>query len=166
MKSADDWPPNFTIINETKSGPIVGVFGTGNPVYGKANNTITFERTNYLILVNTRGGNVAFRAWKVKGTYPTPQSARFTLYNRYGDKNFLLYGTMSGGGNYFPRIVGWRYGTDLALFKGDLQNKLATAAGGKYSQNQIDSIMRALEAKTNWFRTGTFADAEKLLEQG
>jgi hypothetical protein len=164
MKSADDWPPNFTTIDETKKGPIVGVLGNGKPVYGKVNNTLTFERTNYLILVNTRGGNVVFRAWKVKGTYPTPQSARTTLYNRFGDKNFLVYGTMLGGGNYFPRLVGWRYGTDLALFKGQLQDRLAKQGG--YSQNQINSIMLALDAKNGWFRTGTFADAEKIIEQG
>jgi hypothetical protein len=165
MKSADEWPEGWFLSDENKSANIRGVSGDKPATYGKVDNTLTFEQTNYLVLVNTRGGNIAFRAWKVQFTYPNFNSPASSVYTRVsGTNRFVAYGKMQGGGRYAARLRGRRYGNDKTDFRATIE---ATLAKESYSVSQIAEIFAALLRKNpNFFATGTIDDVWKLILQG
>ena len=165
MKSADEWPEGWFLSDESNSVNIRGTSGDKTTTYGKVDNTLMFEQTNSLVLVNTQGGNIAFRAWKVQFTYPTPAQHASAFYTRVkGSTRFVAYGKMQGGGRYAARIKGRKYGAEKEKFKGYLRGELAAEG---FTPTQIKEIFAALLKKhPDWFATGTIEDLSKLILQG
>lgn len=157
LKSADEWPQNFSTIDST-SNP--------QTIQGRqsidARETLPFKQTNYLILVKSKG-NVAIRAWQVVGTTVIASRAASNLYVKISETLFKRYGTYVGA-LYEPRIIGRKYGQDFIELELELRGILAREG---YRDQQLEDVINNLLIRNpSFFRTGTPEELTELLISG